>query len=185
MDCGSLHDPENGMVVYSSTMYNNIATYKCDRDYELFGENTRTCRADGNWTESEPVCKSKLIHYRKPGNNNWLSNNYMCYKILATINVGGGGGETYGTNAAINWWFLIWQFTLLSQIAKLSGYTSIICCYLMCTVLVIGFERDSYSVNEAAGNVKICVALNLEAALTFPVERITLRVSTVEITAGT
>ena len=38
--CGSLDNPGNGLVSYTDTVYNAVATYSCDEGYELVGDNT-------------------------------------------------------------------------------------------------------------------------------------------------
>lgn len=57
LDCGDLTDPANGDVDTSSgTGYLDVAAYTCIKGYELIGNDVRTCEADGNWSDSAPVC---------------------------------------------------------------------------------------------------------------------------------
>ena len=48
----------NGLVDTScGTTIGCTATYTCDTGYTLSGSQSRTCKADGNWTSSEPFCE--------------------------------------------------------------------------------------------------------------------------------
>ena len=61
VDCGALTNPDNGRVdTPQGTTLNQVATYSCNSGYELVGDTTRTCQADGIWSGSEPIC-GKLI----------------------------------------------------------------------------------------------------------------------------
>ena len=58
VDCGSLTNPNNGLVDTSSgTTFESTATYTCDIGYTLSGSQSRTCGAEGLWTFSEPICQ--------------------------------------------------------------------------------------------------------------------------------
>ena len=61
VDCGELSDPENGQVMYPSTVYLSQAVYSCDTGYELSGTGStlRICRANGQWTSFPPECNRK------------------------------------------------------------------------------------------------------------------------------
>ena len=59
VDCGELGSPTNGHVNVSSTLFTSQANYGCDEGYNLTGEGTRTCEADGEWLPAnEPTCES-------------------------------------------------------------------------------------------------------------------------------
>ena len=61
VDCGSLPNPLNGRVDTSSgTVFERIATYRCDTGYNLAGPMTRSCGSGGSWTSNEPVCQRKF-----------------------------------------------------------------------------------------------------------------------------
>ena len=63
VDCGSLQDPENGMVTVTETTFGSIASYSCSgSNYLLMGAAERTCQADGMWSGSVPIC-GKLQQY--------------------------------------------------------------------------------------------------------------------------
>lgn len=56
MDCGSLNDPVNGSVVGPTSTFPSMVTYSCDEGFELEGEASRMCQANGKWTGSDPMC---------------------------------------------------------------------------------------------------------------------------------
>ncbi len=61
MDCGSLQDPENGMVTVTETTFGSTASYSCSGSiYRLVGAAVRTCQADGMWSDSDPECGESL-----------------------------------------------------------------------------------------------------------------------------
>ena len=65
-DCGPLNDPDNGQVdTPSGTTFRSIATYTCDTGFRLFGSLSRTCRADGLWTSTDPFCEGAHLLYDK------------------------------------------------------------------------------------------------------------------------
>ena len=50
-------NPDNGRVdTPQEATFNQVATYSCNSGYELVGNMTRTCQADGMWSGSEPTC---------------------------------------------------------------------------------------------------------------------------------
>ena len=56
-NCEELSNPNNGGVTYSETTYQSVATYSCDTGFELVGDRTRTCSAEGTWSGSQPGCR--------------------------------------------------------------------------------------------------------------------------------
>ena len=57
VDCGPLSDPDNGMVeTPQGTTFGQEATYTCNNMYDLVGDGTRTCQADGVWSGTDPTC---------------------------------------------------------------------------------------------------------------------------------
>ena len=57
IDCGPLTNPANGMVdVSQGTTLGRMATYTCIDEYQLIGEQTRTCEAGGDWSGDAPSC---------------------------------------------------------------------------------------------------------------------------------
>ncbi|XP_052804614.1 sushi, von Willebrand factor type A, EGF and pentraxin domain-containing protein 1-like [Mya arenaria] len=54
--CGSLSNPNKGIVRASETTFGEIATYICFQGYTLNGTVTRTCQANGSWSGLAPVC---------------------------------------------------------------------------------------------------------------------------------
>ena len=63
VDCGSLVDPNNGQVNFSNTTFESTANYTCDLGYSLNGNWTRTCEANGEWSEDQPSCERKWLKY--------------------------------------------------------------------------------------------------------------------------
>ena len=60
VSCDALTDPANGQVSHSNiTTFGQTATYSCDTGYNLVGSSTRTCQADGMWSENAPTCNSE------------------------------------------------------------------------------------------------------------------------------
>ena len=59
VDCGSLGNPGNGVVSFTNSTYNSVATYSCNTGYTLTGDDTRTCQSSGLWSGSEPTCTGK------------------------------------------------------------------------------------------------------------------------------
>ena len=60
-DCGPLSNPANGQVdISSGTTLNSVATYSCYTGYNVTGESTRICTADGQWTPTAPTCVGEL-----------------------------------------------------------------------------------------------------------------------------
>ena len=62
VDCGPLTDPANGIVNHTAgTTSEQTATYSCNTGYNLVGDRTRTCQAEGNWSGSAPTCEGMYI----------------------------------------------------------------------------------------------------------------------------
>ena len=60
VDCETLNNPANGQVSHpDGTTFTQTATYSCDTGYNLMGDNTRTCQADGMWSGNQPTCMSE------------------------------------------------------------------------------------------------------------------------------
>ena len=62
VDCGSLTDPANGSVNHTAgTTFGQTATYSCNTGYNLVGDSTRTCQAEGSWSGSAPTCQGTFV----------------------------------------------------------------------------------------------------------------------------
>ena len=62
VECGTLNATTNGQVNHTAgTTFGQTATYSCDTGYNLVGNSTRTCQADGVWSGSEPTCQGVLL----------------------------------------------------------------------------------------------------------------------------
>lgn len=60
VDCGPLPTIENGNIVLHRTDYMANATYSCDSDFILIGDEQRQCLSTGKWSGSkEPKCVYK------------------------------------------------------------------------------------------------------------------------------
>ena len=63
VDCGNLTDPANGQVDHTAgTLLRQNATYSCNTSYNLVGDSTRTCQAEGEWSGSAPTCQGMLLY---------------------------------------------------------------------------------------------------------------------------
>ncbi len=59
VDCGALDDPASGSVSAPTTTFGEQANYTCQTGYGMSGAATRTCQADGNWSDTAPTCTLK------------------------------------------------------------------------------------------------------------------------------
>ena len=57
--CPDLEDPTNGAVLIEGEGEGALATYTCISGFQLSGEGTLECTADGEWVPSPPTCESK------------------------------------------------------------------------------------------------------------------------------
>ena len=56
-------DPANGQVDHTAgTLLGQNATYSCNTGYNLVGDSTRTCQAEGDWSGSAPTCQGVLLY---------------------------------------------------------------------------------------------------------------------------
>ena len=63
VQCGGLGDPPNGEVSLDGVVFGSQATYNCSAGYNLFGDATRSCEADGRWSGSQPACEGNQHLY--------------------------------------------------------------------------------------------------------------------------
>ena len=56
VNCGSLENPIGGVVTVSTTTFNSTATYICNNDRVLIGEDSRQCQSDKTWSGTSPTC---------------------------------------------------------------------------------------------------------------------------------
>jgi hypothetical protein len=52
---------ENGFVVYDGLKINSKASYKCNMNFTLIGNQTRICLRNGKWSDVRPSCFRKKI----------------------------------------------------------------------------------------------------------------------------
>ncbi|XP_035699721.1 uncharacterized protein LOC118432292 [Branchiostoma floridae] len=55
VQCSTLTAPENG-AVNGGNSYQNVVQFTCYHGYQLIGDSSRTCQADGTWTGANPAC---------------------------------------------------------------------------------------------------------------------------------
>ena len=64
MDCGPLTNPTDGQVNHNTgTTFGETAIYSCALGYDLIGESTRICQANGitgEWSGVAPSCECKF-----------------------------------------------------------------------------------------------------------------------------
>ena len=61
LECPTLTDPNNGMLNCSLgedgfATFRDTCSFTCNNGYELIGNTTRICQADGSWSGSDAVC---------------------------------------------------------------------------------------------------------------------------------
>ena len=61
--CDKLRDPRNGDVDLTGITVGSRAKYSCDRGFDLKGDQVRKCQSNGQWSGSEPICKSKQMFF--------------------------------------------------------------------------------------------------------------------------
>ena len=59
VDCGNLPSPSNGRITLTASTFGGEAIYHCDAGYNLIGNMSRMCAANGEWTGSAPTCQSE------------------------------------------------------------------------------------------------------------------------------
>ena len=57
VDCGPVPPLANGYFSALASTYSNIAEYRCAAAYTLVGSATRTCQANGTWSNTTPTCQ--------------------------------------------------------------------------------------------------------------------------------
>lgn len=57
VDCGPLDDIADGAVRLFGTEYGSKAEFTCNEGFKLTGTSTRTCDADGQWSDESPRCE--------------------------------------------------------------------------------------------------------------------------------
>ena len=62
IDCGTLTNPQYGIVTLTGTSPGSIATYHCNNGFVLNGDQERQCSETGVWSGDEPLCEGKTTH---------------------------------------------------------------------------------------------------------------------------
>ncbi|XP_078575826.1 MAM and LDL-receptor class A domain-containing protein 1-like [Branchiostoma floridae x Branchiostoma japonicum] len=60
--CPTLTAPENG-AASGGNSYQDVVQFTCNHGYQLIGDSSRTCQADGTWTGTHPTCTTIAIRY--------------------------------------------------------------------------------------------------------------------------
>ncbi|XP_078402699.1 uncharacterized protein LOC144683505 isoform X2 [Cetorhinus maximus] len=68
IDCGDPKDIKNGYHKATGQTYGNIATYDCNKGYQLIGKGTIVCTIDG-WNKNIPFCDTILCDPPNPISN--------------------------------------------------------------------------------------------------------------------
>nr|BAC41341.1 mannose-binding lectin-associated serine protease [Halocynthia roretzi] len=59
----ALHDPRNGSLTFSHSRsyheFEDVATFSCDRGFDIIGVPRLKCLSDGSWSHSAPICQIK------------------------------------------------------------------------------------------------------------------------------
>ena len=59
VDCAEPPSLLNGSVNFTDTVFGSLAVYTCLTGYNITENVTRTCLANGSWTDSAPFCERK------------------------------------------------------------------------------------------------------------------------------
>ena len=86
MDCGAPPEPANGVVFYSSTTLDSVATYSCRCGFQLDGSSIRRCLSSGLWSGNNTQCNGKqppssFFHLEWPQTSVWFS----CYHHAVSV----------------------------------------------------------------------------------------------------
>ena len=60
VNCAKLTNPANGQVMQSGSTPDSTATYICNSGYRLFGDSSRTCQENGQWSVTVPTCEPSM-----------------------------------------------------------------------------------------------------------------------------
>jgi hypothetical protein len=141
VDCGPPASPSNGNVTAQATKYGSTASYSCSFGYTLSGTATRTCQADGSWSDTEPTCSavtcgacaSGLVCERIPpavcGDPSWAE--WPMPNCLTDVGSGAPNAEAYTDNGdgtvTDNVTALMWQQSVSTSTMYAQGNASSNC----------------------------------------------------------
>ena len=64
VNCGHPGKPRHGNITESGFTYQKVVSFSCNKYFELQGDRTRQCQADGKWSGEQPKCvASKLLEW--------------------------------------------------------------------------------------------------------------------------
>ncbi len=79
VNCGILTPPIFGAVVLNQTSLGAVAVYACLRGYQLLGNSSRTCQANGEWSDGAPLCKGTVHVYINRNHRPFISRRLWRY----------------------------------------------------------------------------------------------------------
>ena len=56
VNCGHPGKPRHGNITESGFTYQKVVSFSCNKYFELQGDRTRQCQADGIWSGEQPKC---------------------------------------------------------------------------------------------------------------------------------
>ena len=59
--CPALLNPRGGFVISTARAVGSVATYMCDRGFNLIGNVARTCQGNFSWSGEEPHCGNWFV----------------------------------------------------------------------------------------------------------------------------
>jgi CUB/sushi domain-containing protein len=86
VDCGALSAPASGSVdTTGGTLFGAVAMYGCMTGYGLVGVGSRTCQADGTWSDAAPSCAiGDCSNLPKPANGTVTTPTGTTFGAVAT-----------------------------------------------------------------------------------------------------
>ncbi|KAH9489925.1 hypothetical protein Btru_038468, partial [Bulinus truncatus] len=96
--CPELIPPVNGRMNGSSTSYDSVITFACNKGYKIVGSQERTCQTNGTWSGQEATCVGTLRVAFKTALSNQVkvhANQTVIYDAVI-FNVGGGYNQHTG-----------------------------------------------------------------------------------------
>ncbi|XP_064397072.1 CUB and sushi domain-containing protein 3-like isoform X2 [Halichondria panicea] len=107
VNCSILTPPLLGAVVLNQTSFGAVAVYACLRGYQLLGNSSRTCQANGQWSSRAPLCKAVDCGDLSEPDNGFIAINSTTFTSTASYSCATGhelvGNDTRTCVASGNW----------------------------------------------------------------------------------